>query len=303
MNELEIETILQRPPVPASPAGLRQTLIADIQLPRRQQTSLPMDLTSWWRRWVPALSFGLLFLGCLMVLGMQTLQVIDLRKQNETLQSATGKLEDLRRENAELQQSRSAGQSASAKAELDELLKLRAEVEELRAQLPEFNRLIAENQRLRAERAASAGGGTVPVEDPFAKAKEKANATTCISNLKQIGLAARMWSNDHNTGLLPLDWLMMKSELATPKLLTCPSDTGRKPAISWEQFDGSSVSYELPSATPNEAQPYIVYSRCRVHGSIGLCDGSAIMKMNPAQLKQVDGNLILQKNATREPKP
>lgn len=307
MNEQEIETLLRRVPVPVAPSDLRSVLVAEIQLPRAAHpatgTAPTVDLAGWWRRWVPAVSFGLLFLGCLMVLGVQTLQVIDLRRQNEQLQIATARLEELRRENAELQQLRSAGQgNALTAADQNELLKLRVELAELRGLSAELTRLQTENQRLQA--ALQAGGrGVVPENDPFAKAKEKANATACISNLKQIGLAARMWAHDHNTDLLPLDWLAIKTRLPTPKLLTCPSDTGRKPAISWEQFDGSSVSYELPSAAPAESQPYTVYSRCRVHGSIGLTDGSAHMKIDPERLQQVGGNLMLRNNATRGTRP
>src|SRR3954463_6810991 len=32
----------------------------------------------------------------------------------------------------------------------------------------------------------------------LAKAKAKAARINCVSNLKQVGLAFRMWSNDHN---------------------------------------------------------------------------------------------------------
>jgi hypothetical protein len=98
--------------------------------------------------------------------------------------------------------------------------------------------------------------------------------------------------------MLPLDFLQMRNELSTPIILTCPSDSTRSPVTSWQDFDGSSVSYELPSATPDERDPYIVYSRCRVHGHVGLCDGSAIEGRNLA-VKPVlrDGNLKFLKNA------
>jgi prepilin-type N-terminal cleavage/methylation domain-containing protein/prepilin-type processing-associated H-X9-DG protein len=37
----------------------------------------------------------------------------------------------------------------------------------------------------------------------FAKARERAKATTCLSNLKQFGLASLMYSNDYNDKLVP----------------------------------------------------------------------------------------------------
>src|SRR5207247_7045895 len=37
----------------------------------------------------------------------------------------------------------------------------------------------------------------------FAQAREKARATSCLSNLKQIGLATRMYSQDYDEVLVP----------------------------------------------------------------------------------------------------
>lgn len=306
MNDTSIESLLRKAPRPPAPTGLKPQLLADIRLPRAQSTPVAVvDVAPFWRRWFPAFAVGLLFLGCLIVLGVQTSQLLDLRRENAVLQAATANLEELRQDNAELQQLRSASLEVERRRKnSEELLRLRAEVAELRDLTRELSTLRAENQRLQAEHAALlAQAGVMPEDDPFAKAKEKSIATQCVNNLKQIGLAARMWANEHNTNLLPVDWLAMKNELPTPKFLTCPGDIARRQAVSWEQFDGSSVSYELPSAAPDERDPYTVYARCSVHGSIGLTDGSAIMKMNPAQLHQVDGNLKLRNNATIGRKP
>ena len=295
MNEIQIETVLRQAPVPVAGPELRADLLAGIQLPRNylDPSVTTTSLTPLWRRWVPALSFGLLFLGCLMVLGVQTLQVLDLRRQNEALSAAIAPVEDLRRENAELQRLRSIVQdNEQSRRDTEELQRLRAEVAELRAQVQNSAGLLAENQRLQAEHAAAlASAGVPPENDPFAKTKQKAQSTACINNLKQIGLAARIWANEHKTSVMPVDWLQMKDELNTPKFLTCPADTNRTRAASWEQFDGSSVSYELPSATPDERDPYIVYSRCRIHGHIGYTDGSAHQGVKSDRLEIIDGNL------------
>lgn len=306
MNDAHIESLLRQAPKPPTPPELKQRLISDIRLSHLSPTSdEAAKPATFWLRWTPALSFGILFLGCLIVLGIQTSQLLELRRENESLRATTSELEPLRQDAVELEQLRAAQREMEKRGkEGEELQRLTAETEELRSQISELPSLRAENQRLRAEYDALASqAGVPPANDPFAKTKEKANVTQCVNNLKQIGLAARMWANDHNTNGLPLEWLTMKKMLPTPKVLTCPGDTVRTPAISWDQFDGSSVSYELPSATPDEREPYIVYSRCPIHGSIGLCDGSVMSKFDPSRLQRVDSNLKFQNNATTRPRP
>jgi hypothetical protein len=296
MNETEIETCLRKAPRVPAPNGLRGRLVADIRLPQSvNDLAGPVDLKPLWKRWLPALSFAVLFLGCLIGLAVQTSQILELRRQNEALAVDAARLEQLRSENAELLRLRAASQgTAQSQRELDELTKLRAEAEPLRTRAGDLNRLRAENQRLKAERAAAAaaGGAAAPEEDPFAVMKTKAESTGCINNLKQIGLAGRMWANGHNTDILPTDWLLMKKELNTPKLLTCPSDPGRTAAVTWAEFDGSSVSYEFPSVEPSELEPNTVFTRCLIHGSVSLSDGSAQMGPN-LSFQSVGGKVML----------
>src|SRR3954451_2323638 len=80
----------------------------------------------------------------------------------------------------------------------------------------------------------------------LAKAKARAQRINCVSNLKQIGLAMRMWSNEHSDkfpwyveipdGTLAVgttdptvativnDFRSISNELNSPKVLTCTSD-------------------------------------------------------------------------------
>jgi prepilin-type N-terminal cleavage/methylation domain-containing protein len=92
----------------------------------------------------------------------------------------------------------------------------------------------------------------------LAKAKAKAQQIACTNNLKQIGLAFRIFSNDHgdsypmqistNQGgssefdlgtagrpVPNLFWhfVVMSNELNTPKIVICPSDAGRVSATNW----------------------------------------------------------------------
>jgi hypothetical protein len=218
--------------------------------------------------------------------------MFDLRRENAALRLATANLEQLRQDNAELEGLCAAARQADgAQKEREELEKLRAEVDQLRAIAQELPALRAESQRLAAERAeAAAKAGVVAEVDPFAEAKGRAaQRIACISNIKQIGLAARMWAND-NKEIMPTDFLSMSNELSSPKILTCPADTARRQAANWLGFDGNSVSYELLSPGVPEGDPSIVYVRCPIHHNVGLLDGSA-QQLDPAvnRIEKVDG--------------
>src|SRR5580765_235255 len=73
-------------------------------------------------------------------------------------------------------------------------------------------------------------GPTALLLPALSKAKARATQIRCMSNMKQIGLAARMWSSDHNE-TFPPDFLSMSNEMASPKILVCPSDTRHAVAV------------------------------------------------------------------------
>jgi hypothetical protein len=258
---------------------------------------------SFFRRKAPALSFCAILLACLIALTMQTLRMLDLRRENAALRIATAGLDQLRQDNAELARLRAAAQQAErAQKEQEELEKLRAEVDPLRAIAQELPALRAESQRLAAERAAAAArAGVVAEVDPFAEAKGRAQRIHCISNIKQIGLAARMWENDHKVGM-PADFLSMSNELTSPKILTCDADTARTRANDWREFDGSSVSYELLSPGGDIRDTKVVYVRCPICNNAGMIDGSA-QQLGPSErVEKVDGKFkIVRVNSPSNP--
>lgn len=94
----------------------------------------------------------------------------------------------------------------------------------------------------------------------LAKAKAKAQKIACTNNLKQVGLSFRIWAND-NGDVFPMgvstnqggsqelrrnagtvadstyyNFLVMSNELSTPKVIICPSDTGRTIATNFNQI-------------------------------------------------------------------
>ena len=97
----------------------------------------------------------------------------------------------------------------------------------------------------------------------LAKAKAKAQRVQCTSNLKQVGLSTRIWSND-NQDRFPWDldiqsggsrpnggglgeivdhFLIMSNELSTPKILNCPSDGAKSRAVRFAGLvDGAKVN-------------------------------------------------------------
>lgn len=111
----------------------------------------------------------------------------------------------------------------------------------------------------------------------LAKAKAKAQRISCVSNMKHIGLAARMWAKDHN-GKFPPDFYSMTNELSTPKVLVCPGDGSKTRMLGWSEFNASNVSYEFlePSISENAAAQTVVF-QCPIHGNQGLVDGSVQM--------------------------
>lgn len=293
MNDLEIENLLRKAPRPRVPQGLCERLKADIRLPQAYTEHAPQT-TPFWRRWFPALSFGVLLLGCFIALAVQTSQFLELRRESESLHAATADIDQLRQDNAELQRSLDAVQEGKRfQKEQEELLRLRAEVVQLRAQTEELAALRAENQRLQAARsAAAAAAGVAAEEDPLAVAKQRAQRIACVNNLKQIGLAARIWATDHQD-VLPNDFATMSNELSTPKILICPSDTARKPATNWQEFNASSASYQILSPGAPETDPEVVYVRCSIHNNVGLVDGSVQQIDSPVHVEKVDGKFKL----------
>jgi prepilin-type processing-associated H-X9-DG protein len=97
----------------------------------------------------------------------------------------------------------------------------------------------------------------------LASAKRKAQRINCVNNLKQDGLAFRLWEGD-NGDKYPMavstnkggtmeyaeggnafrHFQVMSNELSTPKILVCPADN-RTAAASFARLKNQNVSYFL----------------------------------------------------------
>lgn len=276
MTEQQIDNLLRKAPRATPPDGLLARLQADISLPQQSKASMVQpEPTPWLRRWLPALGFAGCFLACAVVFAVQTNTLSQLRKENETLRAAAQNIEQLRQDNVEYQRLLAENQELERlRKDALELQQLRQEVVQLRAQVQEMARLRAENQQL--------ASGAHPVqkvetdEEFFARVGDpgdQAKRIRCVNNLKQIGLAARIWATDNND-VLPPNWLVMSNELSRPLILICPSDTARTPAANWSSFSAANVSYEFLNPNGSETEPEVVLTRCAIHNNVGLTDGS-----------------------------
>ncbi len=111
----------------------------------------------------------------------------------------------------------------------------------------------------------------------LAKAKRKSSRISCANDLKQAGIAFRLWEGDSNnkypmavsvtnggameliaTGNVAACFRVMSNELNTPKILLCPEDTSRTCATNFSVgFSAANISYFVnPDAV--EAHPQMI---------------------------------------------
>ena len=126
----------------------------------------------------------------------------------------------------------------------------------------------------------------------LAAAKRKAQRISCVNNLKQIGLAFRVWEGDNNDhypmavsttsgGALEQLWstanpggptpasqycvtnvfMVMSNELSTPKILYCPSDSVKNASIVFSNIIGGASFFVCADATEDYPQMILTGDR------------------------------------------
>jgi hypothetical protein len=179
----------------------------------------------------------------------------------------------------ELSRLRAAAELAQPRKEHEELLRLRTQAAELTRLRAENLRLSAEVQRLGAGLSALQGPAAAPPPGPPAEdlaareARARAESMTCVSYLKQIGLAAHVWAQDH-AGIFPSAFLTMSNELRSPISLVCPSDKARVRLTTWSEVNANAVTYQMVSPGMKNNEPEKALVTCPIHGHVCLGDGS-----------------------------
>ena len=299
MTDITIERILFRAHSPAVPPDLLKRLQAGIVLPSaKSEVRKNREWQNPLRRWFPALAFSLLLLSCAIMIAVQANWSAELKRENKTLQASTANLAQLREQHAAFEKA-AAQQDELAELQKDnqELHTLQAEVAQLSNLPAQIERLQRENQQLTAALTAPApASGANFFDDALNEAKQRAERIQCVNNLKQVGLAMRVWAGD-NGEKYPTSLVVMSNELSTVKILICPSDTARKDytKLSFSQFQDSMTSYQFLTQVDDDSHPDCVTAFCPIHHNYLFADGSVQM-INPENWREVkkDGRLYLQ---------
>ena len=143
----------------------------------------------------------------------------------------------------------------------------------------------------------------------LARAKSRAQEINCMNNMKQIGLAFRIWALDKN-GNFPfnlstnkggtlelsmpgldgfdrnaaLDFQVMSNELSNPRILVCPADSNKQPALNFISLQPQNVTYQVRvGADINESSPQEILAICPIHNTVLQCDGSVQIRRKGRQ--------------------
>jgi type II secretory pathway pseudopilin PulG len=113
----------------------------------------------------------------------------------------------------------------------------------------------------------------------LANSRRKSSRINCTNNLKQLGLAYRIWEGDNGdkypmqvsvslggaqemvtTGNVTQVFQVMSNELSTPKILLCPNDLTRSWATNFDRLVNSNISYFVGVDVTNEVNPNLILS-------------------------------------------
>lgn len=287
LEQHELESLLRSAPSPRVPPSLEAELKHSIAgaLPGESRNGRPAPRASAapsresrgnGGRWWPLILSGLAAAAFGSGVAFQQAELTQLRDEVQALEQrlATPSVPS------------SATEAPVAMAGIQPAVDGRLDLERLRALLATLEKEVGAleegreaNDRLRA--AIKALEAELPKDlQTMSGLGERALAIKCVNNMKQLGLAVRVWATD-NADEFPPDVLSMTNELATPNVLVCPADETRSAAPDWASYTAANLSYEFLSPGPGkfEIEPNRLMFRCPIHGTITLCDGSVQMGM------------------------
>ena len=148
------------------------------------------------------------------------------------------------------------------------------------------------------------------------RAHPRASRVSCINHLKQLGLAHRLWSNDHegtfvfasdapesslrfvNSPQVFRHYQALSNELVTPKVLRCPNDLSRTAAPDFPQLLNTNLSYFVGLDAREDAPNSILSGDRNITG--GTWSGGFLRTLTPrgeagwtAEMHQFNGNVGL----------
>ncbi len=135
----------------------------------------------------------------------------------------------------------------------------------------------------------------------LAKAKVKAQKIACVSNLRQVAIGLRMWSDDHEDKFpwwVPVDeggsrsqseawqhFLIISNELGSPQVLHCPADKEKNSTFNFsnDPNDGfaakgnAALSYWFASESKEQLPNHHLVGDRNIQGNLtGRCGTGAI---------------------------
>lgn len=306
LTESQIEASLRHAPRPVAPAGLKDKLTSQIELPRTatasSQGGSSIQPPTWWKRWWPALAPAGASLAFAAVIAVQQKEISNLQETVRELNATISASTNVAPANIQSQPATNAVSSAAPEAE--ELARLRQRVTALTTEIGQLETVAKANDDLRTQ-LTTASGLSQQELDALSEAKNRAQAAACVNNLKQVGLGVRIYANDNN-GVNPPDFLTMSNELSTPKILFCPGNTNHPQVKTWTDFATTASSYQYLAAgvTNSDYDPQRILTYCPTHNIFGLCDGS-VQNLSKRRYEDCvterDGKLYLELKATSSP--